>query len=619
MSDVALDEQTLTLGKIIRRIPRLFKGVTARARGLSIVLKDSSATGMGLGICLEEATKKAPCNQAVVFAGQLHEQAYTYAQFNAWVNRLAYYFTQSGTRKGDVVAVFVENRPELLAIISALAKIGAVSALINTSQRHAVLRHSVSLVSPRRAVVGEELVDAFMEAQALLPSSPASLVFVPEFESSVKAPDGWADLHREQQGLPEVNPTSTYEAMGSDAFCYFYTSGTTGLPKAAIVTHGRFMKAYGGIGLAALQFSPKDRVYVCLPFYHATALAVGWSSILAGSATLVLGRKFSKSRFWPDVKAHSVTAICYIGELCRYLMADKAAHLSSAEEQDHQVRLMFGNGLRPAIWQPFKNRFGIEQVMEFYGSSEGNVGFLNVFNLDNTVGFSPVPYAIVDYDIDNDAPIRYADGFMRKVVQGKAGLLLGEINDRSPFDGYTDSEKTERTIVRNVFKHGDAWFNSGDLMRDMGYRHAQFVDRLGDTFRWKGENVSTTQVENVLAALAFVLDAAVYGVEVPGTNGRAGMAALSLTEGQVFDAVACFEALVKTLPAYAVPVFIRVVDQLETTGTHKYQKAALKKEGFALTAMAKTDQLYVWLPKSEQYQLMNAKIAAQINAQALNF
>jgi citronellyl-CoA synthetase len=265
---------------------------------------------------------------------------------------------------------------------------------------------------------------------------------------------------------------------------------------------------------------------------------------------------------------------------------------------------MIGNGLRPSIWGEFKQRFGIERITEFYASSEGNIGFTNVFNFDNTVGFTPATYAIVRYDLDNEQPVRDRKGFMVKVNKGEAGLLISEISPKWPFDGYTDSAKSEAAIFRNVFKKGDAWFNTGDLMRDIGCKHAQFVDRLGDTFRWHGENVSTTEVENVLGAWPGVEDAVVYGVEVPGADGRCGMAALRLRAGATFDPEGLAAHLHQHLPPYAVPLFVRLLDEVETTGTFKYKKTELKRQAYDPAQTA--DPLFILLPDVPGFQPLDA-------------
>lgn len=278
---------------------------------------------------------------------------------------------------------------------------------------------------------------------------------------------------------------------------------------------------------------------------------------------------------------------------------------------------MIGNGLRPAIWAEFKARFGVEKIAEFYASSEGNIAFTNVFNFDNTVGFTPATFAIVRYDLDNDRPLRNAKGFLEKVAAGQPGLLISEISKKFPFDGYTDPAKSEAVILRDVFKMGDAWFNTGDLMRDIGCKHAQFVDRLGDTFRWKGENVSTTEVESVLGDFPGVEDAVVYGVAINGCDGRCGMAALRLAAGASLDPQALAQYLDGQLPAYAAPLFIRLLSELETTGTFKYKKNDLKQVAYNPTQT--NDPLLVRVPGAAQFQVLDQPLWARIEAGELRF
>ena len=351
-------------------------------------------------------------------------------------------------------------------------------------------------------------------------------------------------------------------------------------------------------------------MYCTLPLYHATGMVVCWCSAIAGGAALAIRRKYSTSAFWSDVKKFDASAIGYVGELCRYLMDAPASEL----DRKHRVRKMIGNGMRPNIWNKFKQRFAIEEILELYASSEGNVGFSNVFNFDNTVGFSPTPYAIVQFDKDKNEAVRDAKGNCIRVKKGEVGLLIGKITRRSPFDGYSDPEKNRAVTMKNVFHQGDAYFMSGDLVRDIGFRHAQFVDRLGDTFRWRGENVSTTQVENICSDYEKIAEAVVYGVEIPHTNGRAGMAAITLHEGEQLNAqdltqmVSLFK---QHLPTYAVPVFLRVQKAAETTATFKYQKNKLKEEGFD---PAKTsDKILVLLPDATAYCAIDAEILDNIN------
>jgi len=298
-----------------------------------------------------------------------------------------------------------------------------------------------------------------------------------------------------------------------------------------------------------------------------------------------------------------------VGELCRYLMDQPP----SSQDAANQVRVIVGNGLRPTIWKSFKQRFGIPQVMEFYASSEGNIGFSNLLNFDNTVGMCPFPYAIVRYDQKNETPVRDRKGRMVRVRKGEAGLLIGEITDKTPFHGYTDAEKTQKSILTDVFQKGDAWFDSGDLMRDIGFKHAQFVDRLGDTFRWKGENVSTTEVERIADSCEHISETVAYGVEIPHTNGRAGMASVRLNcDIAAFDFQALLAELRQDLPPYAIPLFLRISDNVEKTGTFKHKKAPLKTAGFDIQQVK--DPVYVWLPGTDTYVRLTQEIHEAILA-----
>ncbi|WP_281688648.1 long-chain-acyl-CoA synthetase [Pseudomonas citronellolis] len=595
----------ITPTRFIAHLPATLGRVPRMLRGLYYTGIRNREKNLSLGWALERAARLYP-DALALLEGQ---RRLSYALFNGWANRLARAFQAEGVKHGSVVAVMLENRAELLVTLAALAKLGAVGALINTTQRGQVLAHSLNLVSPGHFVVGEELREAFDEVRANLQGGAERLYWVADDDTlrdPGQAPAGWANLMRLAQAQSSDNLAETAQVRLKDACFYIYTSGTTGLPKASIMSHGRWIKAYGGFGHSGLGLGREDVLYLTLPCYHNNAVTVCWSAVLAGGAAIALRRKFSAKAFWKDVRHYNATCFGYIGELCRYLLNQPACE----EERDNSLTCMIGNGLRPSIWGEFKNRFGIERITEFYAASEGNIGFTNVFNFDNTVGFSPATYAIVRYDLENDRPLRDAKGFMEKVGKGESGLLISEISDKWPFDGYTDPAKTQAVIYRDVFKKGDAWFNTGDLMRDLGFKHTQFVDRLGDTFRWKGENVSTTEVENVLGAFPGVEDAVVYGVEIPGTDGRCGMAALRLAPGQALDGKALAEHLDRELPAYAVPLFLRLLQQVETTGTFKYKKADLKSAGFDPRQVG--EALFVRLPGEVDYQLLDEGVFGAI-------
>jgi citronellyl-CoA synthetase len=614
--DMSQTTQTdiITLSDVATRLPNFITKVPHILNGLKQAYLRTPTSPAGLGIAFEKAVKRNPQGIALLF----EDQRYSYSALNEWANQIAHCYLSIGAKKGDVIAVMVENRPELIATIVALAKIGVTIALVNTSQVGKVLAHSINLVNPIAVIAGEEVRAAIDEIRQDLTVAQDRFHWFADQETRQNAgvaPKGYVNLAQQIDQFPKFNPSTTHTVTGKDGLFYIYTSGTTGLPKAVIFTHSRWTLAYGTYG-HILNLGKDDVMYVTLPLYHATGVVVCWCGVIAGSATLAVRRKYSTSAFWKDVQKFNASAIGYVGELCRYLMDAPVTELDRA----HRVTKMIGNGMRPNIWGKFKERFGVQEVLELYASSEGNVGFSNIFNFDNTVGFSPTPYAIVEYDKEKNELVRDSKGYCKKVKTGQVGLLVGKITSRSPFDGYTDPEKNKSVILKDVFTKGDSYFNTGDLVRDIGFRHAQFVDRLGDTFRWKGENVSTTEVENMVSEYEKIAEAVVYGVEIPNTNGRAGMAAITLTDGAELndnDLTEMVSVFKKCLPAYAIPVFLRVQAKVETTGTFKYQKNKLKEDAFD---PSKTDErLLVLLPGATSYCDVNAEIFENIQAYQYRF
>lgn len=604
----------ITLGDVATRLPNFITKVPHILSGLKQAYIRTPTSPAGLGIAFEKAVKRNPQGIALLY----EEQSYSYQALNEWANQIAHYYLSIGAKKGDVIAVMVENRPELIATIVALAKIGITIALVNTSQVGKVLAHSINLVNPIAVIAGEEVRAAIDEARQELKIAEDRFHWFADQETrknAGKAPKGYVNLAEQIDQFPKFNPSTTRTVTGKDGLFYIYTSGTTGLPKAVIFTHSRWTLAYGTYG-HILNLGKDDVMYVTLPLYHATGVVVCWCGVIAGSATLAVKRKYSTSSFWKDVQKFNASAIGYVGELCRYLIDAPATDL----DRGHRVTKMIGNGMRPNIWGKFKERFGVEEVLELYASSEGNVGFSNIFNFDNTVGFSPTPYAIVEFDKEKNELVRDKKGYCKKVKTGEVGLLVGKITSRSPFDGYTDPEKNKSVILKDVFTQGDSYFNTGDLVRDIGFRHAQFVDRLGDTFRWKGENVSTTEVENMVCEYEKIAEAVVYGVEIPNTNGRAGMAAITLVEGQELNETDLSEMVSvfkKCLPSYAIPVFLRVQEKVETTGTFKYQKNKLKEDAF--NPNKTSERLLVLLPGATSYCDVNSEIFENIQSYQYRF
>jgi citronellyl-CoA synthetase len=600
--------EVITTKNIIKKVPEILSSFPTILKGIKVANDTDETKPVGLGVCFEEAVQGNSAGLALLYEGR----EYSYQAMNEWVNQLSHYMLSVGITKGDAVAILIENRPELLVSVLACAKIGAISAMVNTSQRSKVLVHSISLVEPKMVITGEECREAYDDIrQEVSVADDQHLYFADADTRSLKseAPKGWLNAPDCIESCSISNPDTTFDVRAQDPCFYVYTSGTTGLPKAVVFNHGRFMKAYGAFGLAAVRLQPEDRMYVPLPFYHSTAMVVCWGSVLAGHAGLVMARKFSASRFWQDIRDSGSTSFGYVGELCRYLLEQPVSPL----DIQNKVHVIVGNGMRPSIWDDFKSRYGIERVMEFYASSEGNIGFTNLLNFDKTVGISPYPYAIVEYDKETDMPVLDKKGYMKKINKGGVGLLIGEITEKTPFHGYTDANKTQSCILENVFKPGDRWFNTGDLMRDMGYRHAQFVDRTGDTFRWKGENVSTTEVEMMLEELDEIQEAIVYGVEIPNTNGRAGMASVKLAcDIQDINFEALLTKLKTLLPKYAIPVFLTISSEVEVTGTFKHLKGPLKENAYDLS---KNDHpVYVWLPEGVGYDRLTPELQADIDS-----
>ena len=503
----------------------------------------------------------------------------------------------------------------MLVCTAAAVKLGAIAGMLNYNQRDEVLSHSLGLINPKVIVTGSECVDA-LETTEYAPSKSKS-ENISHFwmgDDNITCPAGFEDLQMASISLSSANPITTNKVKAKQPCFYVFTSGTTGMPKASVMTHQRWIKGGAGMGLLTARLNTEDVMYAPLPLYHNNALTVSWGSALLSGACFAITKKFSVSRFWDEVRQLEATAFCYIGELCRYLLNCEP----SAQDSKHNIRVVIGNGLRAEIWMEFKNRFAINRICEFYGASECNLAFVNSFDVDCTAGYCPYPFAVVEYDPETEEAKTDSDGRLQRVASGGVGLLITKISKMAPFDGYTDTKASEKKILRDAFKAGDSWFNTGDLVRDQGYRHIQFVDRLGDTFRWKGENVATTEVEAAFKHVDSIEQAVVYGVQVPKTDGRAGMAAITLRDGAAtFDVEALASTLLSCLPTYAVPVFIRLREEHEITGTFKNRKVELKNEGVNVNVIS--DPLYVFDCQKKTYIALGSDQYAKINSGLFRF
>lgn len=532
------------------------------------------------------------------------DRRYTWAEVDAEANRWANFFRSRGVDQGDSVALLLDNRPEYLFALSGLNRIKAVGALINTNISGRGLVHAIQIANAVACIVGSEHAEKLQEVLGELPEIPSEMVF--EQADGSGAALHFASADEAVSEHPATRPTGVELPRGEEPMCYIYTSGTTGLPKAAIIKNMRWYAAASMFGRGMLDLAPSDIQYAALPLYHSNAMFAGWGAALTTGAGLALRRKFSASKFWTDIRHFQATSFIYIGELLRYLLNQP----EQPDDREHAVRIITGNGLRPDIWEKFADRFGIREIREFYGATEGNAPLVNLENRPGMVGRLLPNQKLLKCDLATGEVIRKDDGFCEEIGVGETGLLVAVINDLLPFDGYADKKATEAKILTDVFEAGDRCFNSGDLLTLHENNWLAFADRVGDTFRWKGENVSTNEVAETLNDAPGVLESNVYGVQVPGTDGRAGMASLNCNEEFSLEAFTGF--VLDKLPVYQRPYFLRIQHDMRITGTFKHQKVDYRKEGYDPAAVS--DPLY--LLDGDRYEKIDADVFESIQTGA---
>uniref|UniRef100_A0A4W5QGT3 long-chain-fatty-acid--CoA ligase n=1 Tax=Hucho hucho TaxID=62062 RepID=A0A4W5QGT3_9TELE len=556
--------------------------------------------------CFLDTVKKQPNKTFLHFEGTSHSYIEVDKQSNKVARALK---THANLKEGDTVALFMGNEPSYAWIWLGLAKLGCATALLNFNIRSKSLLHCFSCCGAKVIIAAAELKEAVEEVLPTLKQQGISVY-----------------LLSEECGVEGINPLSEHITQASDTplsadlranitskspALYIYTSGTTGLPKAALVTQERvwtasFIQAVSGV-------TSEDVFYINLPLYHSAGFLIGLTGAIERGITVVLRRKFSASQFWEDCRKHNVTVMQYIGETMRYL-----CNTPMDIEKDHKVRIAIGNGVRSDIWTEFLNRFGDIAVRELYAATEGNIGFINYTSKIGVVGRvnflhrRMFPYTLIKFDIEKEEPLRNSKGLCIQATKGEAGLLVGKITRRSPFVGYAgNDQQTEKKRLRDVLQKGDLYFNTGDLLRIDEQNFVQFQDRVGDTFRWKGENVATTEVADILTMVDSIEEANVYGVKVEGHEGRIGMAAVKVEEGKEFDGASTFSQVASYLPAYARPRFIRI----QMTGTFKMKKVTLVEEGFNPAAVQ--DPLYFLDPAKKTYVPLTEEIYSSINTREI--
>ncbi|KAG6449644.1 hypothetical protein O3G_MSEX006145 [Manduca sexta] len=526
-----------------------------------------------------EVAKMSPEKNAFVMG----ERALTFRQGDEFSNRIAWYFKRQGFKSGEVIALFMETQPEYIFVWLGLAKLRVVTALVNTNLRGAQLIHCLRIAGCKAVVFGDEMTDAIKEIQHEIRDMPLFQFNSPERDINTTLQDT-APL------ATEVNEMSSESfpivpSNPRDTLLYIYTSGTTGFPKAAIITNIRYLLMPLGVHTSA-RLTSSDVVYDPLPLHHTAGGVLGAGQAVVLGCTVALRKKFSASNYWSDAAKHGCTAAQYIGEICRYLLSVPPG----PNDRAHKVKVIFGNGLRPQIWQEFVARFGVKKVLEFYGATEGNSNLVNLDSKVGAIGFlsrlvsSIYPLTLVKCDEITGEILRDSNGRCITCGPHEPGLLLGKIDPKKAiltFAGYADRTASEKKMVRDVRVEGDCYFNTGDILVMDHFGYFYFKDRTGDTFRWRGENVSTAEVEGVISSLVGLKDAVVYGVTIPHTEGKAGMAAIADPENKL-DLTALAKGLKSSLPVYARPLFLRILPETPLTATFKLKKKELMEEGYNL-------------------------------------
>ena len=534
------------------------------------------------------------------------EQSLSYAEVDACANQMAHTFYAKGLRAGDVCAMVMENRPAFFCTWFGLVKLGVVVAFINTQVNGRPLLHALETTGAKALVIGEECLGNVLATEGL----PTLAYWLVGDAENPWAGDLPGFIDRQFATRLDSAPRSAFPrdiraaVEAQTATLLIFTSGTTGLPKAARYSHMRWMSS-GDVMEVTLAATCDDVFYCCLPLYHGAAATSVTSTALRAGASIVVRRKFSVSEFWRDVVRHDISVFQYIGEICRYLLNRP----EQPGERDHNLRCMLGAGLTPESWQRWIERFGPVQVFEGWGATEANTALINVDNYVGSCGRIPdwerTNLRLIRFDVENDCHPRDENGFYQVCEVGEVGEAMGFIVNHPEigggrFEGYTSADATESKIRRNVLREGDAWWSSGDLLRQDADGYCYFVDRIGDTFRWKSENVSTQEVADALGDLPGLELINIYGVQVPGHEGRAGMAAVLMQAGQVFDPAALYALSEERLPRYAAPLFVRVSAAADLTSTFKLRKVDLQRQGYCPDACR--DPLYIRDEQSASYQ-----------------
>lgn len=592
-----------------------FKRLFSYLVGFVGFLRLKNKQEMSVGSVIEKQAAKYKDKALILF----EDRKITYAEFNETANRYSHLFMKRGFIKGDTVALLMDNRPEFLVIHAGLAKIGVVPALVNNNIKGQALIHAVNIADARALIIGHEYLADVQKIKNEIKLKKPGTIYIECEGKKIKIPADFEDLKPALADEPVSNPMIQPPVNSKDTLEYIYTSGTTGMPKATELKHQKWLQlgyAAGGFSLRAIS---ADVQYMCLPLYHNSGINIAWPTTVMHGGTFAMRRKFSATAFWDDVRKYNATLFIYIGELCRYLNN----HPPKDNDADNPLKYILGNGMRGDYWVEFQDRFKIKKIIEVYGATEGVGALNNMKGIPGMIGCLTVGGIlrmgeVVKYDIDKEEIIRDANGFAVKCKPGENGLFLAAINSTNPFSGYKNNNgATNAKIIENVFKNGDRYFISGDLFKLHKKDYVSFVDRLGDTFKWKGEVVATNEVSDIISRFGAFEDCNVYGVAVKNTEGRAGMAALVLLKGKTLDVPGFSKYVVENLAVYARPYFIRLRKEKDATTSFKQVKSHLQNEGFDPQKVK--DPLYFFDPVKLKYIKLTPKVYADIQKGTYRF
>ena len=547
------------------------------------------------------------------------DEVWSYSQTNEAANILANKLSNEGISHGDRVVLFMENRPNFVISLLAINKLGAIGVLINTSLTGKPLVHCINTSDSKKCIFGDELSNSLEGVLTEINISKSSDLLWVEDNNSNSCPEWATNIKDNLNSSKSGNLDQTNKVVAGDTAFYIFTSGTTGVPKAALFPNVKIVAGSTNITMAGYRLTSDDCMYNCLPLYHSTGLILGLCACIQVGASTFIKRKFSASSFWGEVQKFNTTAFVYVGELCRYLSFQEPCE----EELNNPISKMVGNGLRPDLWDTFRNRFKVERICEIYGASEANGMFMNLLNKDQTIGMTNVDIKLFAYDVAEDKLKVDENGKYIEIKDHSPGLALMKIGPNAIYNGYTDAQASEKKIIRDVIEDGDRWFDTGDLLKTMdvgfalGRQHYQFVDRVGDTFRWKSENVSTNEVAEILNSYDQVNMANVYGVKIPKSEGRAGMVAFNCSLEE-FDWNNFSAFVEEKLPSYAQPVFVRIIEELETTGTFKLKKNDLREEAYHPDKV-KGDKIFIKKPGNAIYSELDKQFYDSIQSGQAGF